>query len=351
MTGAHRVLIAGAGVTGLLTAVACARAGHRVTVVERGPIPNPVSSSFDQQRAIRALDPGDVAATRTATGLHRRWLELEALLGVGFYRRVGAVTGWPADEVDSVLAGAAATDVPAAVVDPATLPHVVFPVGHVGVLETDAGVLLAERVLRAAVRWLRGHPAVTLHPWREVVAVDTHATRIVLGDGTTMAGDLVLVATGAWSRQLVDLPTVLHRQTMLYLRPPEDLVPWWEQAPSAGRIGIDGQAWLLPAGGGTLLKISSTRLCREVATLGEPDDERRRAAELSLSGILAEADRYTVAAVKQCHYTVDARTGAAALEQIGPAVWARAAVGGDGFRTAPLVADRIVEQAAQGLAA
>jgi hypothetical protein len=59
--------------------------------------------------------------------------------------------------------------------------------------------------------------------------------------------------------------------------------------------------------------------------------------------ILTDMDRYTVVAVKRCHYAVDAYSGAAHLVQVGPAVWARAASGGDGFRTAPLVADRIVD--------
>jgi glycine/D-amino acid oxidase-like deaminating enzyme len=59
-----RVVIVGAGVTGLLSAVECALAGHRVTVLDRGAIPNPESSSFDQHRAIRTLVPGDPEATR-----------------------------------------------------------------------------------------------------------------------------------------------------------------------------------------------------------------------------------------------------------------------------------------------
>ncbi|WP_322779694.1 FAD-dependent oxidoreductase, partial [Frankia sp. Cas4] len=45
---ARHVLIVGAGVTGLLTAIRCALAGHRVTVLDRGAVPNPMSSSFDQ---------------------------------------------------------------------------------------------------------------------------------------------------------------------------------------------------------------------------------------------------------------------------------------------------------------
>ncbi|MFD0361170.1 NAD(P)/FAD-dependent oxidoreductase [Nocardia sp. GCM10030253] len=344
------VVIAGAGVTGLITAVRCARAGHRVTVVDRGPIPNPSSSSFDQHRAIRALAPGDAAATRTSAALHRRWLRLQALLGGQFYRRIGVVTGWPADRTDDVVDVARRADITISLLDPNTLPHIVLPAGYVGVRETDAGVLLAERVLHAATAWLRRHPAVTLRPWREVVAVDTDATRLELDDGTSLTGEVMLLATGAWTGQLVDVPTILHRQTTVYLRPPDDLRAWWDRAPSAGNIGADATGWLMPPGAGTLLKLSSTELCRDAATLTEPNEDRT-AARQYIDRILTDPHRYTVAAIKQCHYTVDAVTGCGALAQPGPAVWARAATGGDGFRTAPLVADHIVELAAAGLAA
>jgi len=347
-TDTRRVLIVGAGVTGLLTAVRCALAGHRVTVLDRGAIPNPESSSFDQHRAIRALDPGDVAATRRVAVAHRRWLELEALLGTRFYRRVGVVTAWPADEVDSVAAVAADAGLPVALVEPDKLPYMTFPAGSVGVLEVDAGVLLADRVLRAAARWLAGHSAVTLRPWREVAAVDADSGRVVRADGEILGADLVLIATGPWSRKLVDLPMVLHRQTMVYLRPPEDLIRWWENAPSAGRIGADRQAWLLPPGDGTLLKVSTAAVCREVDTVADDtaDDENWWAHRVMKASILADADRYTAVAVKRCHYMVDADTGGALLVRMGPGVWACAASGGDGFRTAPLVADRIIEAVA-----
>ncbi|MEV0292507.1 FAD-binding oxidoreductase [Nocardia sp. NPDC050710] len=346
-----RVLIAGAGVTGLITAVRCARAGHRVTLLDRGPIPNPAAGSFDQHRAVRALAPGDPAATRAAAALHRHWLRLQALLGGEFYRRIGVVTAWPADLVDAAFEVAARAELPLALLPPKALPHIVLPDRHLGIHEPEAGVLLAERVLHAAGRWLRAHPAVTLRPWCTVVGVDADAGRLTLHDGTDLGGDLVLLATGAWTRDLVEAPTVLHRQTTVYLRPPAELSEWWEQAPSAGRIGADGTGWLMPPGAGTLLKLSSSELCRPVDTFAETDDTRAIARQY-VDRILTEPHRYRIAAVKQCHYSVDAVTGGAALAQPGPAVWARAATGGDGFRTAPLVADHIVElAAAAGLAA
>jgi glycine/D-amino acid oxidase-like deaminating enzyme len=330
----------------LITAVRCALAGHQVTVLERGAIPDPGSSSFDQHRALRALDPHDLEGTRRAAPAHRLWLELQALLcgaGAGFYRRVGVVTGWPGEQVTAVAGVAEQAGLPVDLVEPDELAHLRFPAGCRGVLERDAGVLLADRVLQAAAQWLARQPTVRLRPGCAVSSVDTETGRVVLADGTVEQGDLVLIAGGPWSGSLVDLPTVLYRQTMVYLRPPEELARWWDTAPSAGRIGADGRSWLLPSGDGTLLKISTDAACREVPDLDGDDDEPRWVERIMAAGILPGLDRYTVAGVKQCHYAVDASTGRAQLVRVGPAVWARAASGGDGFRSAPLVADQIVD--------
>ncbi|MFE2042531.1 NAD(P)/FAD-dependent oxidoreductase [Streptomyces sp. NPDC059477] len=344
-TDAQRVLVIGAGVTGLLSAVRCALAGHHVTVLDRDAIPNPGSTSFDQHRAVRALDLADLAASRRIAVAHRRWMALEALTGAKFYRRVGMITAWPADEADAVMDAARAADLPVRLIDPDTVPHVRFPENTVGVLERHGGILLADHALQVLVRWLNEQPNVTLRPWQEVKAVDPETGRVYLPDAETLDADLTLIATGPWSKNLVDLPMVLHRQTLVYLKPPEQLATAWERTPGIGRIGSHGLAWLLPPGDGTLLKVSSASSCREasVVTAGTPEEERQWAEQVLAEPILTEPDRYTVIAVKRCHYLVDARTGAAHLVRIGPSTWARTASGGDGFRTAPLVAERILE--------
>ncbi|MFE3204448.1 FAD-dependent oxidoreductase [Embleya sp. NPDC059237] len=43
-----RTVIVGGGVVGLLTALERARAGHRATLVEQGPLPNPHAASYDR---------------------------------------------------------------------------------------------------------------------------------------------------------------------------------------------------------------------------------------------------------------------------------------------------------------
>jgi glycine/D-amino acid oxidase-like deaminating enzyme len=344
MGAGRRVVVVGAGVTGLLTALECALAGHRVTVLDRGAIPNPESSSFDQHRAIRTFSPGDAEATRRMTAAHHRWLELETLLDTGFYRRVGVVTAWPREQVAAVVSAAVAEGVSVETIEPEKLPHLGFPAGSAGVVEVDGGVLLAERVLRALVRWLTAHSEVTLRPYCPVTEVDVESGRITVAGGETLAADLVLAGAGPWASDLVEHEVVLHRQTMVYLRPPEGLARWWENVPAAGGLGADGRAWVVPPGEGTLLKISSDAVCREVTTVDSSGESQSPWVDRLLAAeILSDVDRYTVVAVKPCHYLTDAKTGGALLARVGSAVWSRAACGGSGFSSAPLVAGQIVE--------
>jgi hypothetical protein len=283
-----------------------------------------------------------VPATLRLAEACRRWRTLETLLGTRFFRPVGIVSACPRDDLATMTATAAAAGLPVRVVEPSALPHVRLPAGWTGVLETAAGVLLAERALRAAARWLAGHPEVTLRPSCAVTAVDTDSGRVTLAGGTTLRGDLVLVAAGPWSTELVDVPVVLHRQTMVYLRPPENLSSWWENAPGVGRIGPDGRGWVVPPGDGTVLKISTDAVRREVPAV-DFAEAKTWAADVLAAAILSDVDDYTVLAVRDCHYATRADTGGALLTRAGPAVWVRAACGGNGFSSAPLVAGRIVE--------
>ncbi|MFE0461454.1 NAD(P)/FAD-dependent oxidoreductase [Kitasatospora sp. NPDC058965] len=348
---AVRVVVVGAGVVGLLTALECALAGHRVTVLDRGPIPNPAASSADQHRALRTLVVGNPAATRRLVRAERRWRELERLLGTPFYRRVGVVTAWPAERVEAVLRSAAAAGLPVAPVGPGELAPLGLPPGSTGLREQAAGVLLARRVLRALAGRLAGHPAVTLRPRTAVTAVRPADGLLETAGGERIGGDLVLLAAGPWTRELVAEPVLLHRQTVVYLRPPARLARWWHGVGAVGGLGRDGRGWALPPVGGTLLKVSSHTLCREVAGTGlAGEDQAGWAERLVGEGLLREAGEYAVVGVRACHYTSDAGTGGARLTRLGPGLWARSACGGSGFAAAPLVADRIVRAAAEAAA-
>jgi glycine/D-amino acid oxidase-like deaminating enzyme len=330
------VVIVGAGVTGMVTAIECALAGHRVTLLDRGPIPNPASTSADQHRALRVHRPGDPVLTARMADARKHWLGLESVLGVDLLRLVGIVTAWPVDDAAGEIV---------------ELPRVLFPSGTVGVLDPDAGVLLADKFLHAAARWLADHPRVSVRPECPVRFVADRWVSLV--DGTALGADVVMVAAGPWSRDLVDVPVALFRQTMIYLRPPSDLASWWETAPGVGGLGVDGRAWLLPPGDGTLLKISSDAVCRKVETMADgeleswgdsdPMPDLPWAQRLLAEPILSDVDRYTVVAVRECHYTAAPDTGGPLLLHPKPGLWVRPACGGSGFAAAPLVANTIVE--------
>ena len=344
--GSLRVVVVGGGITGLLTAIQCVLAGHRVVLLERGPVPHPGSTSFDQHRALRALVVGDPAATRRAAELHHRWRELDMLLcdhlpGANLYRRVGVLQALPPGLVPSAVATAGAAGVPIRIVHPSGYPLIGFPRGSGAVFEPHAGTLLADRVLHAAARWLRHHPDAELRPGREAVAVDPDQAKVHLADGTTVTGEAVLVAAGPWTAALIGRPVALHRQTMVYLRPPAALAHAWAATPTAGGIGADGRAWLLPSVAGTLLKVSTDAVRREVPTLSGPDDNAGWAARVLAAGIVSDVDGYDVVRVKHCHYAT-AEGGDTGFVRIGAAAWARPASGPDGFRTAPLAADAVV---------
>lgn len=355
------MVVVGAGVVGLLAAVECVLAGHRVTVLDRGPIPNPNATSWDDQRSVRALHPGDAAATHEAAAGLRRWLELQDVLGASFYREVGVLTGLPASQLDDAvaLARTAGVSVRALSADALAerLPHLVFASGTGGVLETSAGVVLARRALAAAAQWLRATPLAVLRPDTAVSRVDCETATVELVDGSTLGADLLLVAAGPWSRELLagqlDTPLVLYRQSVAYCAAPPELDAAWRATPAVGRFGPDGRGWLTPPGPGAHLKLSSAVVCREVdTTVDSPLEVRsrrtveprwQRRTESLLPQLLRGDSHYRVLGTRDYHYLADARTSGEVFTRLRSReapVLAYAACGGGGFKTAPLTAMR-----------
>jgi glycine/D-amino acid oxidase-like deaminating enzyme len=345
------VIVVGAGVIGLLTAVSCASSGQQVVVLERGPIPNPRSTSYAAQRILRALHPGDPKATRRAVMAERHWRRLEHMLGEHFYHPVGSLTVLPRDRAEAARRTMAGAGARAEVLPASELlvrwPHIRFQTQTCGVLEPDAGVLLADLALEAMARWLAGHPCAQLRPHEEVVAVDTREGGVRLRSGEALRGSRIVLATGPWSRQLLTPAAsgrlALFRQTVLLCRVPPRLRAAWSSTPAIPALAVPYDTWLVPPVAGTPLELAAATATREVTEVaGRVTPVRWR--EHLIRRFRRRLVGFTpswVGASRECYYLADALTGGprTARSRGGKAsVRAHAACGGTSFKFAPLIA-------------
>jgi sarcosine oxidase len=358
-----RIVIAGGGVVGLLSAVAFVSAGHEVVLAERGELPCPAGASFDAHRVVRALHRDDPRRTAQGVQAHHAWLNLQRTLDEPFYRRTGVLSVLDAAAAPAAGALLDAAGARSTGLDHETLrvryPHVVFPTNAVGVLEADAGVLLADRVLAASVRWLRRHSGADLLSHRPVVEVDADRARVRLADGTELAGDAVLLAAGPWSRALLPPPVAaqltLRRQSLLYCSVPDGELARWRTTPPMLGLGPRGGAWFVPPVAGTPLKLSSAGSCRPSETIADRRTAPHACAQLAAEfrGVIPTFRPDWVRAARDAYYLEHAATGGPLVVDLGDAVVAHAACGGASFKFAPLIAarllDRLTRQALRGV--
>jgi glycine/D-amino acid oxidase-like deaminating enzyme len=344
------VIVVGAGVVGLLTALSVAIAGRPVTVLDRGPIPNPASSSYARQRILRSLHPGSPSLTRRAVLAERRWRRIERQLGETFYHRVGALTVLPQERVRPAHRllrraggrGEALTRLEMS----RRWPHIRFQAGSGGVLEEDAGVILADRALKALARWLGERPGVRLCPRHEVKAIDADTGVVVLRAGGSMRAQRIVLAAGAWSHSLIPdshrAGLELFRQTVLLCCVPAPMRDAWRQTPAITALSVPYDTWLVPPVAGTPLKLTAASACRAVprmAGVQAPVSLRQhliRRFSPSLPGFAPSWIRTG----RDCYYLADAASGGERRARIGSrgAVRAHLACGGRSFKFAPLIA-------------
>ena len=345
-----KIAIVGAGIAGLSLAWALHRRGATVALFDQGPIPNPLSSSFDEHRITRHVYGGLSGYGALMPDAFRTYDELWADLGTSHFHPASLVY---LGRRDTGFHDAAAPDLDAmgiphrrlALGDLAAMLPMMRPDGIVEAFESGgAGELFAARIVTDLARWLR-EAGVALHPHTKVRDVDVDTGRF-LANGWESA-DLVVIAAGAWLPAIHPASAgrlVPSRQAMLYLEPPPRLRRAWAEAPIIVDSGLTHGGYILPPKAGTRLKIGDHAFSRK----GHGDDDRRATPEdtarirTAAREVFVEFDAYTVLEARICYYTVspDERF---VVEPIGRSGWVLSACSGHGFKLGPLIASGLAD--------
>jgi sarcosine oxidase len=224
------VVIVGAGTFGASLAWWLARAGERVTLVDQFEPGDRRATSGGETRLIRCSHGADADYTAMARRARTLWRELEAESGDELLIESGVAwfahreDGWDAASERTLAAQA----IPVERLEPGEATRL-FPsfrgddLAFV-LLEPEAGVLRAQRAVRALARQAQAHGARLLRG-----RARPEGAAVVLEDGTRLEGDAVVWACGGWLSGLFGnvISLKVTRQELLFF----DGGPAWRDVP------------------------------------------------------------------------------------------------------------------------
>lgn len=346
-----RVAIVGGGISGLSAAWALTKRGHKVTLFEQGPIPNPLSASADEHRIIRRAYGTADAYTFLMTEAFAAWGNLWRDIGAAHFAPTGvlAICQEPGDNADIHREGLDRTGFAYERFEPreAAKRYPFLDAGSVryAFLSREGGVLFCRRIARDLCVRLRAHGA-DLREQAPVQRIDVDTGRVQTGSGEVVQADRIVVTAGAWTSNLV--PEVAasitpFRTAVAYLDPPADLRPVWERAPAILDVGGPADGYVVPPVDGTRLKVGSGLVKRrsmpDVDRAPEPGEGER--IRNLFSPPFARIEEYGVLEVSTCAYTFTADETFFATEQ-GRALVV-SACSGHGYKFGAAVGRRIAE--------
>jgi glycine/D-amino acid oxidase-like deaminating enzyme len=311
--------IVGAGATGLATAWALQRRGHRVTVFEQGPVPNPLGSSVDDHRLIRFPYGGQAGYTAMVGEAYTAWEAVWADLGERLYVETGslvygtATSGYAGSSAATLAAQGIEVEWLAAADLRRLYPLMRTDEGDSAFRLPSGGALLARAIVAALARHVTARGGI-LQAGTAVRSVDPAAATLVTAAGDSHRFDRLVVAAGPWIGRLwPDLASTVtpSRQVVVYLDPPAGTAEAWAGMPLVLDFTDDPADqrgfFLVPPVAGTGLKVGDHRF----SLSGDPDRDRaasRDEAETILEHCrprIRDLDRFGIREIRVCFYTVE----------------------------------------------
>ena len=228
-----KVIVVGAGINGVTAAIELRKRDHDVVLIDPGPLPHELAASTDISKAVRAAYGADEEYTdlaKRSIDLWRKWneqfgVELYHEVRVMFVRRREMKPGDFEFESFKMLKkrGHKIERMNSARFwkrFPAWNPELYLD----GVLELEAGYAESGRVVSTLVRRAKSL-GIELREGVRFSQLDDDDCRvkgIVLDDGQRIAGDIVVMAVGAWTPYLLAFTKKFFRssgQPVFHLKP------------------------------------------------------------------------------------------------------------------------------------
>lgn len=222
------VIVAGAGVAGVMTALSLLRRGCKVTLIDRWEPGHPRSASADTNRILRSIHGKDEMYTEWVRSSRLQWMELQAELKTELYVECGAL----------ILAGEGHTaweDATLPTFQKLGIPHFKFGTDELskrfpqfstrnvayGIWEPEAGMVMAHRAIVEVTKLIQRMGGVVK---RGRVMCDEREQ--LTFEGKPLEADIVVVATGAWLgemyRRTIRPISNVVRQNIIYTSTPEN---------------------------------------------------------------------------------------------------------------------------------
>lgn len=259
------IIVVGAGIAGLSTAWSLVKRGHNVTILEQGPIPNPLAASGDHHRIIRRAYGKASGYGRAITEAYQAWDELWSDLGESHHDPRGflCISREPGDEAEQYRDGLAEGGYPFELLTAEAAvrrwPFLEAGTFSYAFISPEGGALHCRRIASSMAGWLSRNGA-AVYENSKVTALDTESGALSLAGGETLRADRIVVTAGAWVLKLfpeLDGEVRTFRTAVVYLDPPSDLTRAWADAPVVLDVGGKTDGYIIPPSGGAGLKFGS----------------------------------------------------------------------------------------------
>src|SRR5213079_94469 len=227
------VIVVGGGINGVTSAIELKTRGHKVVLVDPGPLPHPLAASTDISKAVRRAYGADEDYTALAERSIKLWRKWNEEFGVELYREVGVmfVRGQEMKTGDFECESFKLLKRRGHKIERMNSPQLWnrFPAWNPklyqdGVLELEAGYAESGRVVATLIERAKSLGIELREGARfsQLNEGDDRVKGIVLDNGERAQGDAVVMAIGAWTPYVLPFTRKFLRATgqpVFHLKP------------------------------------------------------------------------------------------------------------------------------------